>query len=307
MAAKNFNDASPPDLDLSVYDTESLRGFENTLEEAISILSKSPLARSIAQAALDADYVIVVESDKKTMRDDLAFVDHEQKLIFLHKQDDAEKLSLTLMHELTHISQHINANVAADIKDTPLVMLKKLLVMEADARAHEIAFAISLFEKHPALIDRVAEKGENHMVKALIDKIKPKLPDVNLSTVMVARFKAFYLQTSLREEREDALLSMLETLDKKTLQDETLFRRTEIDADIFERLDKQSIPYLAKHRDYIALENPIMSAIGKKSLARLETLEKLRHENPLTAKEAPWQAPVYKIIADPIKPKKPQL
>lgn len=307
--ADAFNGSALPDLDLSVYGTESLKGFEQTLEKAISLLSRSPLARKTAEAAIAADYVIVVENapENETPEQyrarERGHVDHAQKLIFLRKETDPFMLALTLVHELAHVSQRVSGGIRTDsLEDHPLALLKKLLAMEADARAQEMGFALEMYGTHPDLIDIAARKRGNRMVESLVDKIRPRLPHdldkhvLDKGAVMAAAFKAFYGEHDNRMERENALFSFLEAQDEKTLQDPSHFIRGISDADLLERLDRGGTSYLLVRKDYIGLDGAFMCAISEKSLGHLAALEERRNKNPAVAAGERWQAPAYKTV-----------
>src|SRR6218665_1404983 len=79
-------------IDITVFDTPEVRGYEQTAEEAIFILSQSATGRRLMGTAIAADYGIVFMDDAdKNLR---GYVDPEQKLVFLARAQDPRMLAL---------------------------------------------------------------------------------------------------------------------------------------------------------------------------------------------------------------------
>lgn len=300
----DFNSASAPDLDLAVYDTASLAGYHDKLEAAISLLSKSEVGRHIAQDAIAKDYVIVVEdapaneTPEQYKTRERGSVDHEQKIIFIRKENDVASLALTLLHELAHVRQHVSANLKADFEDQPATIIRKLVAMEADARAVEIAFAISLYKTNPELLDKIAERGETHGVATLAEKLKAR-DDISCEDAMAERFLLYYHAIASRERREIAALSAIARAGTDAIRDEKLFTR-ETDIACIARMvqDVSCIPYLERQVANGTLANPFYSAVAEESFADMAKIQKYRRENPALKDEAPWDCHVYRVMAE---------
>lgn len=311
-----------PILPLDVYDTPELHGFEQTVEEAIFILSQSPTARRLADAAQNAEYVIVMmdDAENKNLR---GYVDHEQRLIFLAKEEDPRLLALTLGHELTHVSQKVNGGIDVNVKtDQPLNAIYKLLAMEADARAHEMQIAAELSypaQKNadqisfPDVIALAANKSENRFVKALLQHVEPRLADGSVDThkFMAACFKAFYGDVGLRTTYENVIIRKLAGYDAETFQNPAHFQNA-MDAQTLTRnIDGHSIAYLAQNKAHVDLGAPIFHAVSAQTLDIVRQVQDIRRENKATAHEPAWEAPSFAQIAAAAKtpapkPKGPQ-
>lgn len=307
----DFNNAAPQDLDLAVYDTASLAGYQDTLEAAIRLLTRSPLARKIAQDAIAEDYVIVIEdapaseTPEQYKTRERGSVDHEQKIIFLRKEDDVASLALTLVHELAHVRQHVTGNLRADFADAPLTIIRKLVAMEADARAVELAFAMTLYKPHPELLDHIAERGETHGVATLVEKLKAK-DNIAVEDAMEARFLLYYHALHMREPRERAALSVIARAGADVIRDEKLFTREIATADLMARLESVSgLSYLSKEKKAADPDAPFYTAVSKESYAALAQIQSCRRENPGLANEADWDAFVYQASDAPPSAPKP--
>jgi len=299
--------AAAESLALDVYDTPELRGFESVIEEATFILSQSPTARRLADAAKNGAYVIVMMEDDpaQNLR---GYVDHEQRLIFLAKEEDPRLLALTLGHELTHVSQKVNGGIDVNVRsDRPLSAIFKLLAMEADARAHEMRIAAEL--TYPAaaptgqvsfagLIDLAAAKSENRFVQALLQHVRPKMEDGTLAAdkFMAACFKAFYGDTGLRATYENVILRKLAAYDAAVLQDPAHFQNAAAPAALAKDIDAHSIAYLEKNKTHVDLSAPLFHAVSAHTLDILKRAQDIRRENHANAAEADWQAPSFAQI-----------
>lgn len=314
--------AAAPILSLDVYDTPGLRGFEHTLEEAIFILSQSPTARRLADAAQNAGYVIVMmdDAEQTNLR---GYVDHEQRLVFLAKEEDPRLLALTLGHELTHVSQKINGGIDVNVKtDAPLNAIFKLLAIEADARAHEMQIAAELSYpaqqntarlSFPEILSLAAAKSENRFVKALLNHVAPRLQDGTLETpkFMAACFKSFYGDVGLRVTYENVVMRHLARFDTDVFKNPAHFQNI-TDADsLMRNIDGHSMPYLAQNKAHVDLSAPTYHAVSAQTLALVKQMQDIRRENPANQNEAAWQAPAFAQIAvvqntSEQKPKGPQ-
>jgi hypothetical protein len=297
-------------LPLDVYDTPALGGFEQTLEEAIFILSQSPTARRLAAAATSGDYGIVImeEDPDSNLR---GYVDHEQRLIFLAKEEDPRLLALTLGHELTHVSQKINGGIDVNVRnDRPLDAIYKLLAMEADARAHEMLIAAELsYPAHktadqisfPEIIDLAAGKSENSFVKALLQHVRPRIEDRTVATdkFLTACFKGFYGDIGLRMTYENVIVRKLASYDTQDFQNPAHFQNTLDAATLAKNIDAHSIVYLAKNKAHVDLAAPLFRAVSAQTMDVLKQVQDIRRKNSVTAPEADWYAPGFADIAVP--------
>lgn len=297
-------------LPLDVYDTPALHGFEQTLEEAIFILSQSPTARRLADAATNGDYGIVIMEDDpdSNLR---GYVDHEQRLIFLAKEEDPRLLALTLGHELTHVSQKINGGIDVNVrKDQPLDAIYKLLAMEADARAHEMLIAAELSYpasksvnqiSFPGTLDLAAHKSENGFVKALLQHVRPRLEDGTIATdkFMAACFKGFYGDVGLRITYENVIVRKLASYDADDFQNPAHFQNATPPAALAKDIDAHNIAYLEKNKAHVDLAAPLFRAVSAQTLDVLKQVQDIRRQNNAATAEADWYAPGFADIAAP--------
>lgn len=306
-------------LPLDVYDTPELHGFEKTLEEALFILAQSPTATRLADAATNGGYVIVMMKDDPESRL-RGYVDHEQQLIFLAPETDPRQLALTLGHELTHVSQKINGGIDINVKeDAPLHAIRKLLAMEADARAHEILIATELSFpadsdsgtkiSFPEIIDIAAQKSENPLVAALLKHARPQIESGTLATdkLLAACFKSFYGETGFRATYENVVTNKLTAYRREDFQNPAHFQRGITADDLTNSIDAHSICYLAKNKQHVDLDAAIYQAVSPRTLDILQQVQSIRRENPACVAEAPWQAPLYQdVAAKPAPQQKPK-
>lgn len=307
-------------VDITVYDTPEVRGYEQTAEEAIFILSQSATGRRLMGTAIAADYGIVFMDDAdKNLR---GYVDTEQKLVFLARTEDPRRLALTLGHELAHVSQTVNSDIKINvIRDHPLDALKKFMAIEADARAYEIKIAIEL--EFPAaantlrfdgLLDIAAHKTDIGALPALADKIRPQLPDgIAHDKIMAACFRAFYYDINLRATYEAKVMSRIEQTSDTAMPDKTAYSRRIGDDELMQRLDGHDVLYIQKNRPHTDIADPRLKAVSTYTAARLEDLRDLRRGAGFDTSD--WHAPVYRAEAEaapkapapkPSAPKGPQ-
>lgn len=308
-------------LPLDVYDTPELHGFEPVLEEALFILAQSKTATRLADAATNGGYVIVMMQDDPAS-DLCGYVDHEQQLIFLARAQDPRQLALTLGHELVHVSQKVNSDLDIDVRmDAPLHAIKKLLAMEADARAHEILIATELSFpagnddgtkiSFPEIIDITAQKSRNPLVAALLKHARPQIEAGTLAAdkLLAACFKSFYGETNFRATYEKDITDKLCTYSREDFQNPAQFQRSVTADELIQMIDTHSICYLAKNKQYVDFESAVYQAISPRTRDILTQLQNIRRENPNCAAEDAWDAPLYLDIANKLtsqpKPKAP--
>ncbi len=287
-------------VDITVYDTPEVRGYEQTAEEAIFILSQSATGRRLMGTAIAADYGIVFMDDAdKNLR---GYVDTEQKLVFLARTEDPRRLALTLGHELAHVSQTVNSDIKINvIRDHPLDALKKFMAIEADARAYEIKIAIELefpaaanVVRFDGLLDIAAHKTDIGALPALVDKIRPQLPDgIAHDKIMAACFRAFYYDINLRATYEAKVMSRIEQTSDTGMPDKTAYARRIGDDELMQRLDGHDVLYIDKNRPHTDIADPRLKAVSTYTAARLEDLRDLRRAAGFDASD--WHAPAYRI------------
>lgn len=263
-------------LDIAVYDTPSLAGFQHTLEQAILILSQSDTARHFGQAVIDHDYVVLVE-DKDGLKDDeTGATDHDQKIIFLRKNDDARAIAIVLSHEFCHVSQRVNGGIVMDLKgDHPHHSLKKFMMQEADARAHEIGIAIELEPLFNGITQMTVDKSNNPILEKLVEKAGADIT-TKRDAVMAGCFKSVFLHMPIRNDYEGNLLQRVANLGADILSDAQNLTNTETAGALMTAFDKHGAHYLTKHSAYIADTQPPVTAVTQKSFAALCQIEQLR-------------------------------
>jgi len=291
--------------ELTVFETPELAGFEQSAEEAVFILSQSATGRRLMQTAIAADYgVVFIDDPDKALR---GYVDWEQKIVFLAKQDDPRLLALTLGHELAHVSQHVNGGADINvIKDHPLSALKKFLAIEADARAYEIMIALEL--EYPAtsedknrirfggMAQMAAIKTDIDVMPKLVAGIAPRLADGSLAKdrAMAACFRAFYYDIALRATYENRLMTRIEGLDKSIIAAPESFAQNLDSAAFTARLDGHDMAYMLKNADVTNIDDPQLAAVCARTAERLQNIRALRAQNDNTPDaDAAWKAPVY--------------
>ena len=291
-----------PALDIAVFDTESLQGFQKTLEQAIFILSQSDTARYFGQAVIDHDYVVLVEDKKDMKRGETGATDHDQKIIFLTKNDDAQALAIVLSHEFCHVSQRINGGIFMDLRgDHPHHSLKKFMMQEADARAHEIGIAIELEPAFNGIIQMTVDKSNNPILEKLVEKAGADIA-AKRDAVMAGCFKSVFLHMPIRNDYEGNLLQRIASLGADVLSDAQNLSHTETAGTLMVAFNKHGAAYLDKHSAYIADSLPPVTAVTQQSYTSLRQIEQLR--------DAPFgNIPVLHSIQAPQKnvSKPPQL
>lgn len=300
------------DMDLVIYQTPELAGFEQTAEEAVFILSQSETARRLMQTAIESDYGVVFMNDPDpNLR---GYVDNSQRLIFLARTDDPRRLALTLGHELAHVSQKVHSGIEINIiRDHPIDALKTFIAIEADARAYEIKIAIELeFQtaadkdapRFAGMLDLAAAKTDIAALPALCEKIRPQLPDdIAHDKVMAACFRAFYYDTALRAVYESKVMTRIEQTAETSMPQEKSFQRRIGNDELIRRLDAHDVAYLAKNHPHTDIGDPRLAAVSEYTAARLIDLQELRTKAGFDADD--WQAPVYRQAPAPGANKQP--
>lgn len=327
--AARFNDAASwvtqedgkrarPAIELDLADTPAAHENLKLIEAALLILSQSDTGRYLLQTAKDADYLIVANpptvggAGRDHESDAQASADFENRLINLKCDADPLTLAFRIAHELAHVTQFA-AGLTLDICGPhPASALRQLLAQEADARAYEMKVAIDLATVKagspadrlvfPEALDIAAESIGNSFGKNLVERIRPKLQDGTLKpeNAMLATFKGFYNSISLRAHYEATILHGLQKKDASVLQDPENFRQWRDADDIIKRLDARGTPYLAAAPEgYIDLDCPMMASAHPATLDAFKTLEKIRHENPATRNDRPWEMESYVIKPAP--------
>lgn len=307
-------------LPLPILDTEGFRAREEQVKAALLILSQSKTARKLAQAALASGYSIHVDppviggAGEASEEDAQGSTDHANRRINLRGTDDPLRMTLTLAHELAHISQIVNGGLDLAItKSHPVASLRQLLAMEGDARAYEMLVAIELSHKtkdepderllFPQMMELAGKTIGSSFAQKIIARVRPMLQKdegeeghIAPQKVMAAIFKGFYGSPSLRAHYEDTILETLGRQDRETLQDPLNFQGGLSAKELETRLDAHAVPYLqAAPQGYIDLDGAQMLSVSQKTQAALLELEKIRHENPATQNDATWRVPAYAI------------
>lgn len=298
-------------IDLDVFQTPELAGFESTAEEAIFILSQSATGRRLMQNAMNADYgVIFIEDPDKNLR---GYVDWKHKNIFLAKEPDPRLLALTLGHELAHVSQHVNGGVDINvIEDHPLHALKKFIAIEADARAYEIKIALELEygdEANPGalrfknLAQMAAVKTDIGVMPQMVARIEQRMQEGSImpDRIMAVCFRAFYYDVTLRATYENRLMTRIEGLDKNILSSAQSFSRLTDSSGFIAHLDGHDISYMRKNAALTNLDDPELAAICARTADRLQKIAAQRPVNDNNPAAA-WTAPIYAPPAEEQKP-----
>lgn len=316
-------------LPLPILDTEGFRARAEQVKAALLILSQSKTAAKLARAALASGYSIHVDppviggAGAAHEEEAQGSTDHVNRRINLRGIDDPLRMTLTLAHELAHISQIVNGGLDLFVtRSHPVASLRQLLAMEGDARACEMLVAIELSLRakdepaerliFPQMMDLAAQTIGSSFAQKIIARVKPMLQKeegeeghIAPQKVMAAIFKGFYGSASLRLHYEDTILEALKRQDRETLQDPLNFQGGLSAKELEARIDAHGVPYLqSAPQGYIDLDGPQMLSVSAKTQDALLELEKIRRENPATHGDATWRIPAYDVA--PAKRRKPQ-
>ena len=319
-------------LPLPILDTEGFRAREDQVKAVLLILSQSKTARKLAQAALASGYSIHVDppviggAGAENEEDAQGSTDHVNRRINLRGTDNPLRMTLTLAHELAHISQIVNGGLDLSVTAShPVASMRQLLAMEGDARAYEMLVAIELSHKtkdepeerllFPQMMELAGKTIGSSFAQKIIARVKPMLQKgegeeghIAPQKVMAAIFKGFYGSPSLRQHYEDTILEALKRQERETLQDPLNFQGGLSAKELEARIDAHGLPYLqSAPQGYIDLDSALMLSVSEKTQAALLELEKIRHANPATQDDATWRIPAYAVeTAAPARQKKPK-
>lgn len=258
-----------PAPDIAVFDTPGLDGFKDTLEQALVVLGQHDIAMAFAAAVIEQDYVILALEDSAMHDGERASVDHDQKIVFLRRHDDALELALTLHHEFCHISQLHRGGLSMNLtQDHPHLSLKKLMVMEADARAHEARLALDLEPLFPGILKTMTDKSNNPAITELIARAGDRIDDKK-DAVMAGVFKSIFLHAPLRCLYEGMVMEKLHRLaDRQALA----ITPDAPQKNPMHHLAAHGSAYINIHSDYIGDNKPPLHAVMKTTMQQLATL-----------------------------------
>lgn len=305
-------------VDLPILDTPGFQKDPEVVKAALLILSQSPTARAFATTAIEAGYRIFVDppslsgAGPQFEEGASGNTDHANRRINVRGGDDPLKLAMILAHELAHVSQIVDGGLDMQVSRLhPLDAIKQLLAMEGDARAHEFLIACELCLRKksdpqerlvfPAILDVAANSIGYALATDIIAAAKPELEKgAHPSLWMAQIFKGFYASPSLREHYENTILFSLETLEREqpgTLKEAALFQGTVTKDELLKKLGSRGMPYLGIYAvNYTDLDAPIMTGVSARTQEKLSAFEAIRHENPETRAQRPWQGHVYQLI-----------
>ncbi|MEZ0260256.1 MAG: DUF6782 family putative metallopeptidase [Alphaproteobacteria bacterium] len=302
-----------PSIDLDLGDTPAAHENLKLIETALLILSQSDTGRKLLQAAKDADYLIVANPEtvggagKEHEEEAQASADVESRLINLRCNGTPLMLAMRLAHELAHVTQFDAGLTLSICGPHPVSALRQLLAQEADARAYEMRVAIELAAPRPGepanrltfpdALDAAAESVGNSYGRSIVDKIRPKVFDgtVKVEGAMLATFAAFYSSPSLRAHYEATILHGLSKKDPAVLQDPENFQQWRDADDIIKRLDSRGAYLCTAPPRYIDLDGREMMSASQETVDKLKALEKIRHQNPATMADKPWDITPYTL------------
>lgn len=285
----------------------ALAKHHDVFESALLILSQSGTGRKLIATAAAEGYAVEFDppviGGAGNLSDETAFgsTDHVSRRINLKGNDDPLALALTLAHEMTHVSQIVRGNAPATIsRHHPQAMLRLMMVMEADARAHEFAVAFELaFKKDnepeqrllfPQAIDAAVKSIDNEMTKRVVTHFRPQFPDVDKEEMMARVFKAFYASPSKRLPYEATVVNSIMQFDANNpgdIADETNFTRG-VSVDELLAVADATTPYASRFKKYLDLDDKLMQAVWPETLQRLAKLQEPRRENAITRDERAW-------------------
>jgi len=122
---------------------------------------------------------------------------------------------------------------------------------------------------------------------------------VKIEGVMLATFSAFYSSPGLRAHYEATILHGLSKKAPEVLQDPGNFQQWRDAQDIIARLDSRGAYLKTAPAGYIDLDGGEMMSASPATIEKLKALEKIRHENPATQNDRPWDIAPYVISRVP--------
>jgi hypothetical protein len=285
-------------LPLVVADTAGFRAQEDVAEAALLILSQSPHARILAQAALNNKYSIHIADimHDSGRAESHAHTDHLNRRIYAVPESDPVVLALRIAHELAHVAQAEKGFEFSVLKQTPSSAIRELMVLEGDARAHEFIVALELAYKtpddpaqrllFPQAIDAVMETLGGEMSKKIVAHFRPQFPDIDRDEMMARVFKSLYASVPLRAHYEASVLHALAGVAAADMADTSLFRAAFDSAATLQKLGG----YAQKAARYLDLDSPQMAGITQGTHEQLAAWQQLR-DAATAQKPTPKKAP----------------
>lgn len=285
-------------LPLPFADTPAFRAQQDVAEAALLILSQSPHARALAQAAADNQYTIRIDNivHDSGRVESHAHTDHLNRRIYAVPEADPVVLALRIAHELAHVAQAQKGFEFSVMDQTPLASIRELMALEGDARAHEFIVALELAYKSgdepaprllfPQAIDAVMETLGSEMSKKLVAHFRPQFPDIDRDDMMARVFKSFYAALPLRAHYEASVLHALQGVEAADAADPARFRNEFNTAATLQKLGG----YAAKSAKYLDLDSPQMAGVTAPTRAQLAAWQQMRDDAALqkpTHRKAP--------------------
>ncbi|MCC7038421.1 MAG: hypothetical protein IT560_14115 [Alphaproteobacteria bacterium] len=284
-------------LPLVIRDTGAFRAQADIVEAALLILSQSPHARALAQAALKNNYAICIDNivHDSGRVESHGHTDHLNRRIYAVPEADPVVLALRIAHELAHVAQAEKGFEFSVLKQTPQSAIRELMALEGDARAHEFIVALELAYKtetdpaqrllFPQAIDAVMETLGGEMSKKLVAHFRPQFPDIDRDEMMARVFKSFYAAIPLRAHYEASVLYALQGVDAADAANPALFAQEFDSAQTLQKLGG----YAQKAARYLDLDSPQMAGITQATHEQLAAWQLKR--DTTQAKPAPRKAP----------------
>lgn len=193
------------------FTTDKKEELQRLLHSAITVIWQSPTGRHLIKTAKRKK--IRFEFFAKENSDMAGYWSRQKNMIGLNALclTDVPSMVTTLIHELTHTEQSHSKRHKSCI--TPSVEMKYNNVIEADARAHEMAVCLELamgvngFHSHHPLQNLLSQKWDWAM--PVIDKLTqdPELTKDNIVTKAARHsFDQYYINHRLRTYYEDNYL-----------------------------------------------------------------------------------------------------
>lgn len=277
-------------LPLPFADTPAFRAQQDVAEAALLILSQSPHARALAQAAIDNQYTIRIDNivHDSGRAESYAHTDHLNRRIYAVPEADPVALA--------HVAQAQKGFEFSVMDQTPQASIRELMALEGDARAHEFIVALELAYKtgndpaprllFPQAIDAVMETLGGEMSKKLVAHFRPQFPDIDRDDMMARVFKSLYASIPLRAHYEASVLYALQGVDAADVADPARFRNEFNAAATLQKLGG----YAAKSAKYLDLDSPQMAGVTAPTRAQLAAWQQMRDDAALqkpTHRKAP--------------------
>lgn len=242
------------------------RAVERKFHQAVHILSQSRTGRYLLQAAINNDYMIVVDDAQCEEDQVYGLCDPIDKTITMicNEADSVEEMVVILAHELTHAMQFSTTQPAPGeeygIYDDILICWAR----EADAVAHELQVACELAlgdangpvnqYKNGKCLEQLMTGGK-HAQQAVLDAmalVTEKPENLENGAILALGFESFYTDHSLKKSYESGVMGFYRAkMSRNDNKPKNLWQRFKEAVETY-RLDRELKPAfnMVAHREF---------------------------------------------------------